>query len=43
MLYATFKTQATSSDTGNNLQANVCTTEVMGPVLEKYFELYPDD
>lgn len=33
----------TSSDTGNNLQANVCTTEVMGPVLEKYFELYPDD
>ncbi len=22
---------------------NVCTTEVMGPVLEKYFELYPDD
>ena len=24
----------TSSDTGSNLQSNVCTTEVMGPVLE---------
>lgn len=29
----------TSSDTGSNLQSNVCTTEVMGPVLEKYFSI----
>lgn len=30
----------TSSDTGSALQDNVCTSEVMGPVLNKYFELY---
>lgn len=33
----------TSSDTGNNLQSNVCTTEVMGPVLEKYFSIMKSD
>ncbi len=33
----------TSSDTGSNLQSNVCTTEVMGPVLEKYFSIMKSD
>lgn len=33
----------TSSDTGTNLQSNVCTTEVMGPVLDKYFSIMNED
>lgn len=33
----------TSSDTGSNLQSNVCTTEVMGPVLEEYFSIMNEE
>ena len=33
----------TSSDTGSNLQSNICTTEVMGPVLEKYFSIMNEE
>lgn len=33
----------TSSDTGSNLQSNVCSTQVMGPVLDKYFSIMEEE
>lgn len=33
----------TSSDTGNNLQSNICTNEVMGQVLDDYFSIMEED
>ncbi len=31
----------TSSVNSQNVSGNICTTDVVGPVLDKYFELYP--